>query len=145
MSEVVVFPDVVEAYVDYLRDELDDRAWTLTVGTVIPEAGPGTLVRVLRTGGTHHNDPAVPVEQAILTVEAFDPSKATAHDLAQICRSLVLASVGVVDNVRRVDEVAGPGYLPDDFSDRSFRDIYSYPRYTFTVAVTWRGTRESGS
>lgn len=138
MSEVVVFPDALEAFTDYLRDELNGwRGWTVTVGTQIPTTRPAQIVRLLRTGGTHHFDPGVPVELVQLTVECWAATQATAHDLVQIARALVFASRGTVDGVSRVEEVGGPGYLPDPLSDQ--------PRYSFTVQVTWRGFTESGS
>lgn len=137
MAEVVVFADVVEAFTGYLRDELDDRGWTVTVATQVPTSRPAQLVRVLRTGGVHHPDQNVPVEQAQLTVECWAATQATAHDLSQLSRALVYASRGVVDGVSRVEEVSAPAYLPDPLSDQ--------PRWTFTVLVTWRGAAESAS
>ena len=145
MGHIVVFPDLVEAVNDYLRDELADRGWTLTVGTRVPTAGAGTLVRVVRTGGGHDFDPGVPTEKANLTFEAWAATQALSYDLVKIVRALVNVMPGVVTGVRRVDEVGGPGYFPDDFSDQSFRDIDTYPRWRFTVQVTHRGAAEPGS
>lgn len=133
----VVFPDVVEAFTGYLRDELGDRGYTVTVATQVPTTRPAQLVRVLRTGGAHHPDPGVPVEQAQLTVECWAATQAASHDLAQISRALIFASRGTVTGVSRVEEVGGPAYLPDPLSDD--------PRWTFTVWVTYRGAPEPGS
>lgn len=137
MAEVIVFGDVVEAFCDYLRDELEDRGYTLTVATQVPTTRPATLVRVLRTGGVRNVDFGIPTEQAQLTFECWAATQAASHDLAQTTRALVHASRGVVDNVSRIEEAAGPGYLPDPLSD--------VPRYSFTCLVTWRGATEPGS
>ncbi len=139
-AEVVVFPDVVEAVTLYLRGELAGRGFTTTVATDVPTTRPAELVRVLRTGGVHHADPGVPVEQAQITVECWaQAGQGDAHDLAQLCRALLFAARGVVEGVLfcRAEEIAGPAYLPDPLSDD--------PRYTLTVLLTVRGDPEAGS
>lgn len=137
MAEVVVFGDVVEALIGFLGTELTARGYVAPVTALIPRTRPNSFVRVHRTGGFHNSDPNIPNERAQITVECWAATHAGSHDLAQITRGLIYSSPGVVDNVQRIEEVAGPGYLPDPLSD--------HPRFTFTVLVTWRGWVETGS
>lgn len=134
-----MFPDVVAAVATYLREELAARGFTVTVATEVPHVRPTQLVRLVRTGGPRHDDPGIPTERAQITVECWADTEALAHDLAQVSRALVGALAGVVEGVMfyKVDEVAGPGHLPDPLSDQ--------PRYIFTVLLTVRGEAEAGS
>jgi hypothetical protein len=135
VAEVVVFPDVVAALCDWLRTELDGRGYTgIHVGVEVPTVRPARFVRLQDTGGTRNTDPGVPVADKQVTVEAWADSQAAAHDLAQVCRGLVWASLGSVTavTVYRVVEVAGPGYQADPLSDQH--------RYTATFLISHRGS-----
>ena len=81
----------------------------------------------------------MPTERAQVTVEAWAASEQAAHDLSQTVRAVLHAARGDIEGVRiyRVEEVAGPGYLPDPLSDQ--------PRYSFTALITARGAAETGS
>jgi hypothetical protein len=135
VADVVVFPDVLAALTDYLRAELGARGYTgIHVGARVPDTRPTRFVRLLDTGGTRNTDPGVPVADKQVTVEAWAASQAEAHDLAQLCRGLIWASLGnqTAVTVYGVAEVAGPGYQPDPESDQD--------RYTATFLVTHRGS-----
>ena len=134
-AEVVVFPDVVDALCDWLRDELAGRGYAgIHVGARVPDTRPTRFVRVVPTGGTRNIDPGIPVADTQVTVEAWADTQAAAHDLAQLCRALVWAARGDDTGVTvyRVAEVAGPGHQPDPLSNQD--------RFTATYLLSVRGS-----
>lgn len=131
MTEVILFPDLEAAVIDYLTGELAAFDADATVDNTVPDPRPTRLVRVLRTGGARTG---VVLEDAQLTIDCWDVLVEDAHDLAQLCRGLMTAMpYRYPDTVTyRVHEVGGPNNQPDP-------DTAS-PRYTFTVLITARGT-----
>lgn len=128
---VIVFPDAEQISIDYLRAELDARLNDTHVGNRIPDPRPAALVQCRRLGGPRRN---LVADNPQIGVECWADTEAEAHDLAQLCRGLLLAMPGhTVDGVAvyRVDEFAGPVNLPDPLSTQ--------PRYTFTVQISLRG------
>jgi hypothetical protein len=125
--EPIVFPDSTLVAVTHLRTELAPTP----VHASIPMTRPAAFVHVRRLGGVRRN---LVVDEALLAVEAWAGTAEAAHDLAQAARAHLHAMVGVTVGsvpVYRVDEAAGPQYLPDP---ASLQD-----RYTFTVTVAVRG------
>jgi hypothetical protein len=122
----VLYGDAEALLADYLNAQL-----TEPVRLRIPKPRPSAFVLVQRLGGTQETPVS---EAATLTVEAWGPNDAAAHDLAQMARywahTLSGTRVGGVQ-VYRVQEFAGPARLPDPESDQS--------RYVLTLSVSIRG------
>lgn len=105
--------------------------------SLVPADRPTEFYRVIRTGGIHM---ARLVDRAQVAVESWAADIDRAHDLAQLARQAMHAAVGeVVDGVTiyQVEELSGPGRLPDPVSDQ--------PRYTQTFTVMLRGQSVAGS
>lgn len=131
MTEVVVYPDASAVVVDYLLDELTDRADNAPVVTRVPSPRPTRFVLVRRVGGTRQT---IVTDAASLSIESWGASEEEAMDLAQLVRGLVHAMQGTVQadvTVYRVQEFAGPALLPDPESDQ--------PRVVQTMQVQLRG------
>lgn len=129
MVELFVFPDTTALVCSALTDRLDRPA-----GTLVPEQRPDEFFRVLRTGGPRHT---IVSDAAQVTVESWAATEAAAHDMAQLARAVLHTLPGtVVDGVPvyRVDEISGPGNLPDPLSN--------HPRYSQTFAVHTRGATQ---
>lgn len=134
MLEVIVFPDATATIADRLAAELTDRNDDTPVVSKVPDPRPTEFVLVRRTGGISR---AVVVDDALVTIESWGPDDETAHDRAQLCRGILLASVGAQQGdvvIYRVTEVSGPGNLPDPVSE--------HPRYSQTFSVALRGAVE---
>ena len=126
-AEAIVFPDATLVAITKLRAALTPTP----VHARIPTTRPAAFVLVQRVGGVRRN---LVVDDALLTVEAWAATGAAAHDLAQAARAHLHAMVGDVIAgvaVYRVDEAAGPQWLPDPESLQA--------RYTFTTTVAVRG------
>lgn len=132
MTEVIVFPDAAKLAIDYLRAQLVARGeTTVKVGSRIPSPNDHDLIRVFRTGGPSS---FFVIDQAQLTVEAYGPNDARAHDLAQLARGLLHAMAGTTQSgvaIYTVNEFSGPQELPDPVTNK--------PRYTFSIQVSVRG------
>lgn len=131
VTEIITFPDLEAAVVDYLTGELAAFGDDATVDNTVPNPRPARLVRVNRTGGARTG---LVLEDAQLTVDCWDVRADLAHDLAQLVRGLLAAMPGRYPQTvtYRVHELGGPNNQPDP-------DTAS-PRYTLTVLITTRGT-----
>ncbi len=128
MEPAVLFPDATLVVVDYLRPLLAPASVHAKVPNPRP-AGPFLVVR--RTGGPRGS---LVHDLAQMTLDAWGPTEAAAHDLAQLARAHLHAMRGSVQGgvaVYRVTEFAGPGNLPDPLSDS--------PRFTQTFQLGLRG------
>lgn len=126
-----MFPDVVAAVCEFLADELQDRAVTAAVGTVVPRPRPEQLVRVRRIAGARRN---LVVDSPQLSVECWAASEEAAHDLAQLVRALVHSMRGGTVGstvIYHVAEIGGPALLPDGETDT--------PRFVATYEIGTRG------
>lgn len=125
----VLFPDAASLVLNAIGDEMGvDKHDTPPAG----RDGTETFLLVRRVGGPLRD---VVVDDATLTLEAWAPTRDEAHDLLQEARAHLHALAGTqVDGemIYRVDEFAGPAYLPDADS--------SHPRWTLTAVVSVRGT-----
>jgi len=134
MNEVIVFPDAAALTIDYLMAQLAARSIDATVGSRIPSPINDTFVRVFRTGGLANEATAFLTEQVQLTFEIYSLKAETAHDVAMLCRGLVHAMQGTVQDtvtVYGVDEFSGPQEFPDPLTEK--------PRWVFTLQVSVRG------
>lgn len=140
MAEVILFADVVGLYTTYLREAFVARSVDVHVGTTIPNPRPETFLRVSRSGGVQRS---VVIDDAQLTLEVWAPTEQDAQDLAQLVRSLIIATKGTqLDGtpVYAAGDLVGPNtgsgllYEPDRYTD--------LPRYSFSMAVATRGRAE---
>ncbi|MEU9348585.1 hypothetical protein AB0D74_46060 [Streptomyces sp. NPDC048278] len=110
----VTFPDVERLVVDFLTDRTELAA--ATVDNVPPSGFDGTqqVVLVSRAGGAWIDDQHL--DQPLVDFEVYGPDKTTAHTLALLVRSAVLALRGTAYGTAHVTEVVeadGPRWLPD--------------------------------
>lgn len=130
-TETIVFPDATMVVLDHLAATLPTFGSAASTHREIPDPRPALFIRVLRTGGTRYS---LVSDGAQLTFEAWATTSAAAHDLAQLARGIVNAMPGTVIGgvaVYRVDELSGPGDLPDPVSNQQ--------RYTWSAVVHLRG------
>lgn len=126
MVQVITFPDVEAIAIDWLNDNMTEPAHS-----TVPNPRPDNFVLVFRTGGPKRN---LVTDQPQITVESWGTTKSEAHDTAQEARAWLNALQGQVRDgvqVYRVEEAAGPGWLPDPVSEK--------PRYTQSFTVALRG------
>lgn len=131
MTELVIFPDAVEALCDYVRTALDVLGPAIPVGTRVPKPRPDLFVRFERVGGARRN---LVIDEVSVVVEAWGSDEGAAHDLAQQVRAILFASVRQQTSagmIYRVIESAGPASLPDSDTDQA--------RFTLTMSVAVRG------
>jgi hypothetical protein len=129
VSDWPIFPDAVELVRNWLVDHLDVPVLVdIPNDDVHPDHRPATFVRIGLTGGAQHN---IVVDAPRILFEAWAPTKAQAHDLAQLARSLVRHLPDQRGAVQRVEEMGGPTDLPDPLSKAE--------RFTFVLVVHTRG------
>lgn len=130
--ERIVFPDAVAATIGALNSQLSALGFAgVPVRSRVPNPRPSRFVLVFRTGGPRAN---IVTDGAQVTVEAWADNDADAHDLAQAARAIVNSLEGTVTGgvtFYGVEELAGPGNLPDPESNQS--------RYTWSSIVNVRG------
>lgn len=127
----IVFPDAEQIAIDHLLAQLALRANSTPVTNKVPDQRPTKFATCRRLGGPRRN---LVADNAQIGVECWAATDPEAHDLAQLCRALLLAMAGrTIDGhaVYQVEEFAGPVNLPDPESAQS--------RYTFTVQISVRG------
>ncbi|MPY56980.1 hypothetical protein [Streptomyces spongiae] len=110
----VTFPDVERLVVDFLADRAELSA--ATVDNVPPGGFDGTqqVVLVSRAGGAWVDDQHL--DQPLVDLEVYGPTKTAAHTLALTVRSALLALRGTVYGTAQVSDVIeadGPRWLPD--------------------------------
>lgn len=129
LADPIYFPDAVAAVLDYLRTR--SSLTGVPLRQTVPNPRPATFVIVQRTGGARRH---LVVDDAYLTVEAWAPTEAEAHDIAQTVRAELHAAQSsfLTGSVfcYRVDEVGGLAMQPDPESAR--------PRYIWTASVSLR-------
>lgn len=132
-SEVILFPDAEAAVIAELSARLEaDGDAARVVGTT-PNPRPSRFVRIIRTGGPASS---FLVDNAQITLEAWDDDEDAAILLAQKCRAWIWAAerAGELNGIPfyALQEFGGPARLPDP-------DTGQY-RYTLTVAIELRGS-----
>jgi hypothetical protein len=128
----MTLPDVELTSATVLIVDWLDSHFVIPVRATVPDPRPDDFILVRRVGGV----PTNPVtDEPMFTIESWrmgDPVQAE-EDLLTVRRlmaGLRGSSIGGRP-VYRVDEIAGPGYLPDPDSD--------HDRYTMTVVIGIRG------
>jgi hypothetical protein len=119
-------PDTVATIIAHLNEEL-----SVPVSSKVPPNRPAEFVTVQRTGGPQATQVS---DQPQITIDCWANDDITAHGNAQVVRQVLKQMAdgsnrdGVI--VYRVDEFAGPAYLPDPDSRQD--------RFTFTVQAHTR-------
>ena len=108
------FPDVEALVVDIL--EADPALSTALVTVEPPESFDGTTAAVLvnRRGGAWVGE--LHVDQPLIELEVYGPTKQAAHVLANSARRALMAAAGNTygtNLVTEVEEQDGPRWLPD--------------------------------
>lgn len=127
MAETIVFPDAVAKVRVWL-----DALLTEPVVHAVPHPRPAAFVQLTRVGGTSHD---LVVDAAMVAVDCWAATSPAAMTLAQLVRAHLHAMNGeVVDGtaVYAVQELAGPGEVPDPDSDT--------PRVRQTFQIGLRAT-----
>lgn len=132
---VARMPDTVTAVIVHMTAALVDVD---AVASKIPTPRPARFVVVQRTGGPRATRVS---DRPQITIDAWGASDTDAEDLANDCR-YVLGQMADGSNrdgviIHRVDEFAGPAYIPDPDSRQD--------RYRFTVSVHARSAPSSSS
>lgn len=128
--EIITFPDAEATVLAGISAVLSDVDVVDTVPT--ERTADDTFLLCRRVGGPSRD---LVVDDASVTLEAWAPTREAAHDLLQEARGVLHSLVGTtIDGVAvyRVQEFAGPAYLPDPDS--------VHPRYTLTASVSLRGS-----
>jgi hypothetical protein len=108
------FPDVEAMVVDVLTADAGLATATVAVSPPVGFDGTQQVVLVSRVGGAWTGD--LHVDQPLIELEVYGPSKATAHGLANAARRALLAMIGNTYGTATVTDVAeqdGPRWLPD--------------------------------
>lgn len=129
MSELIIFPDVEGLLVAYLNAALAERDAGASASTRVPNPRPSRFVRCQRVGGPVSS--LFVVDTPLVVVEAWGRDDVDAQQLLSLTRALLHVLPDVDARVYRVDELSGPGNLPDPLSDQS--------RYTMTLSLSLRG------
>lgn len=109
--EVIVFPDVEQGLIDYL-----DAFLARPIVGAIPNPRPARFTRIIRTGGPRSS---IVTDGAQVTVESWGGTDTQAVADAQEVRAYINALINeqIADRVvSRVEELSGPGNLPDPAS-----------------------------
>jgi hypothetical protein len=137
VPQIILYPDVLQAALTFLRAKLALRAEAyvtgVTCGNYVPNADDRSLpfVWARRVGGFQTGRAT---DRARLDVHVYHEDEAQAHDLTQMVRGLLLAWPEFDSSTAKgVSEFSGPGPVPDPlWPDAS--------RFYFTVEVNLRGT-----
>lgn len=129
MTDWPIFPDAVELVRDWLLEHLDVPVFVdILNDDEYPNHRQPTFLRVVLTGGSRHN---IVIDAPRLLLEAWAPSKAEAHDLAQLARATLHHLPDQRGPVTGIEEMGGPTDLPDPISKSE--------RFTFVFVVHTRG------
>lgn len=108
------FPDVEALVVDVLKADSALASATVAVGPPAGFDGTQKAVLVNRRGGAWTSD--LHVDEPLIELEVYGPSKAIAHNLANAARHALLATTGQTIGTNAftdVEEQDGPRWLPD--------------------------------
>ncbi len=131
-QEVIVFGDIEAALVTDITYKLAGYGSSASGSTTVPRARPAEFFVVHRTGGPRKN---LVTDSAQVTIDSWAETGSKALALAQLIRGIVGALGGQTISgllIHRVQEFAGPGWLPDPESAQA--------RYTFTASLDVRGS-----
>lgn len=128
---LVLHRDAEFEVVTYLRAQLASRSETyvdgVTLGTRKPNPFTTPFIAVRRAGGVGD---AIVLDRPRVDVQVWHDDDGQAHDLAALCRALLLSMTGS-GGVIRARDFTGPTPIPDPET--------SSARYLFTVELAMRG------
>lgn len=119
------FTDIESAVIAFLGERVD-----APVSLRVPSARPPAFLRAWRNGGAAANRV---LDQPQITVEAWASDDETAARLANEARDALLQQYTAMPLVRRVEDVTGPYFTPDEDTET--------PVYRFTVQLRVRAAR----
>lgn len=127
---MIIDPNVESLVVAYLRGALPVYGLTMPVGTTVPNPRPTESVTVYRTGGIRRD---IVTDQPQITIDVRAGTEKRAVYIIGFVRGLVneLDKSNEFDGnqVQYVEELAGPGNLPDPISGI---------RYTMSFSISIR-------
>jgi len=133
--EIIVYPDVLQAGLTFLRAQLairgDSFAQGVTAGSYIPDTGRTLpFVWMKRVGGFTTGRAT---DRARMDLHIYHEDEGQAHDLTQLVRGIMLAWPYLDSTVAKGSaEFSGPGPVADPlWPDAS--------RWYFTVEIVLRG------
>lgn len=125
--------DLTGSLIVWLRAALTPEV----VVSQVPRIRPGSFVVVRRIGGPF--DPPV-MDLPTVSVEAYGATQSEAYDLLQRARARIWSLRGQTINgiaVYRVEEFAGPAWLPDPETEGTARYVATFSiRHREHLAVT---------
>lgn len=135
MPQVLVYPDVLQAALTFLRAQLALRAEpytdNVTTGSYLPDPRPDLPFIWSRRVGGFTTGRAT--DRARLDFHVYHEDEAQTHDLTQLVRGLLLAWPEFDSSVAKaVREFSGPGPVVDDLWPDAVR-------FYFTVEINLRG------
>lgn len=138
MGEVLTSPDAVALMIAWLKQQLPDVPQQSAVGVyrAVPDPRPSTPFCTVRLTGGAGRDDHLPLDRVSVSIEAWAPTVAQAHDLAQNARGVAFSAKGALlggVQVYQVNDQGAPVELPDPLSNQ--------PRVTFTVQLLLRVRR----
>lgn len=110
----IVFPDVEQLVVDYLRNRPELAGILVDNRTPAGFDGTQRAVLVSRAGGVWVED--LQLDQPLVDLEVYGPDKPAAHSLANAARGALLSMRGATIGsavVTDAVEADGPRWLPD--------------------------------
>lgn len=134
MVEVIIYPDLLAAELDFLRDQLDQRdedyAQNVGTGSYIPDVKVLPFVWSRRVGGFTTGRAT---DRARMDFHVYHVDEYRAQALTQLVRGLLLAWPGIDSSIcKGAAEFSGPGPVPDPlWPDAS--------RFYFTIEFVLRG------
>lgn len=127
--EVIVFPDAVQAVLDYLTPALLARGESAPVVEFVPDPRPDRVVQVRHAGGSMPN---LVTDRVRVAFDVWAPTSSAASDLIQLVRGLLLAwPASTLTAPNRVAQTASPASMPD---------ATRIPRFTWAAEIDLRGT-----
>jgi hypothetical protein len=135
MSEIIIYPDVLDAGMTFLRAQLALRAegyvTGTTVGSYLPNPHPDLPFVWMRRVGGFTTGRAV--DRARLDVHVYHENEYEAHQLTQMTRGILLAWPFLDSSVAKAaSEFSGPGPVLDPLWPDA-------ARFFFTVEINLRG------
>lgn len=148
MGEILVAPDAAGLMIAWLTSELPTIPDQTAVGVYRDPPSPreSAFVVVHQDGGPGRDGSNVPLDRALLTIDAYARTARAASDLAQNARAVAHAARGVVHSgvqVYRVEDGGAPVDLPDPLTSNDSPDFRA--RFRFIVQLTVRIRRPAGA
>jgi len=130
MTEHIIFGDIEEALITFLRTETAAHGRSPTVGNALPTDRTAEMVVVQRAGGPKRD---LVTDSALVTFECWGSTRATAASLGGLVRGFVNSLPGQTISGLTVYQVQEAGFTGLPFT------LTTSPRYLLTARVEYRG------